>query len=189
MFASVCRAGRLQAQHWHSAVQTEWNAINSSWLTACWASAMTCSAFSCSKWRRGDTDGIHLILSMLECFKQSLPLSGIIPDKRQWHMTANNLQLLSPQWTLIIFTGSLVVRMMDALMVVKQCSCSVDQPVTLDPAVAPSQHEPHTYSSSDAVLWPNVVVKRTSVSRIWCLCSSIARLFTVQRTQSLLHIG
>lgn len=43
----------------------------------------------------------------------------------QWHhlrreaQTVDNLRLLSQQWPLIIFTGSLVVRMMDALVVVK----------------------------------------------------------------------
>lgn len=103
--------------------------------------------------------------------KQSLPLSGIISDKRQWHTTVNNLQLLSPQWALIIFTGSPVVRMMDVLMVVKQCSCSVDQPVTLDRA-------PHAYSSSDTLLDPSML-----------LCCTTAPLFTVQRTKSLLHTG
>lgn len=41
--------GGSQAQHWHSAVQTERNAISSSWLTACRGSAMTRCAFSCSK--------------------------------------------------------------------------------------------------------------------------------------------
>lgn len=67
-------------------------------------------------------------------------------------MTADNLRLLSPQWPLIVCDASLVVRMMDALLVVKQCSCSADQRVTPDPVAGLGQDEQHTYGGSGATL-------------------------------------
>ncbi|MEQ2298691.1 hypothetical protein AMECASPLE_007884 [Ameca splendens] len=99
-------------------------------------------------------------------------------------MTAANLQLLSPQWPLIIFTDSLVVRKMDALLVVKQCSCSVDQPIMLE--AANTNHTlratcflTHHCGSTISV----VLLKQSHMPLLQC-----STAVTEQKTSSFLHI-
>lgn len=94
-------------------------------LTAC--SVITCFALSCCARRQEDADGHPFNPTRVRLFKTK-------PPPPRWHhlgqeaVTKDSVQssAITPQWPLIIFTGSLVVRMMDALMVVIQCSCSVD---------------------------------------------------------------
>lgn len=77
-------------------------------------------------------------------------------------MTKDGVQssAIIPQWPLIIFAGSLVVRMMDALMVVKQCCRSLDWPVTLNRVAALSRRTSRILCiGSDAALEPDVVFK------------------------------